>query len=74
MAVKAMYSVAELGRKTGIERRRMARLLEGAGVRITRSGNRRHVALTELSSRMGNLIPSAELARVLRDAEKGSRN
>lgn len=49
---KPLYSIAELADLFRLHRNSVARLLEAAGVTITRAGNRKYVALAEIESKL----------------------
>lgn len=57
-AMKAVFSVPELGRLAGISRWRMVRLLDANGVRVSREGRRRYVLLVDLQRAMPDLWTS----------------
>ncbi len=52
LPLRAAYDVTELARATGIERRRLRRVLEDAGVRFLQCGRVRLVSLSEIERKV----------------------
>ncbi|MGO8998002.1 MAG: hypothetical protein ACLQVI_32170 [Polyangiaceae bacterium] len=52
LPLRAAYTVTELARATGIERRRLQRALEDAGVRFLQAGRVRLVSLSEIERKV----------------------
>lgn len=65
LPVRAAYSIAELTRATRIERRRLLRVLEEAGVTFLWSGSRRLVPLSEIERKVPPLWEGMQAACAL---------
>jgi hypothetical protein len=65
LPVRPLYTVAELGRAFGIERRRLRRILEQAGVSFVMSGDVRLVSLSELERKVPPLWEGIKAAYAL---------
>lgn len=68
--LKAVYTVGELATMAGLERRRMGRLLDKAGVSYITVGRVRMVAISELQKKCGSLWESSKLVGYLAGIER----
>jgi hypothetical protein len=68
--LRAAYSVAELARASNLERRRLARVLEQAGVSFVMAGRNRLVPLAELERKVAPLWDSIKATYALAGEER----
>jgi excisionase family DNA binding protein len=71
LPLRALYSVAELARAGGVERRKMRRLLQQAGVRVLRVGKLWCVSVSELEERVPTLWEGIRSVETLRHVGDG---
>ncbi len=69
LPLRAAYTVAELARASGIERRRLRRILDDAGVTLVRSGRVCLVSLSELERKVPQLWEGIQVAYALGGGE-----
>ncbi len=65
LPLSALYTVAALARASGVERRRLLRVLEAAGVKFLRCGRYSLVALSELERKVPVLWDSIKAVYAL---------
>jgi hypothetical protein len=65
LPLRAAYSIAELSRASHIERRRLVRILEDAGVTFLKSGRSRVVSLSELERKVPPLWEGIKAAQAI---------
>jgi hypothetical protein len=71
LPLRAMYTLGELAKVSTIERRRLRRILEKAGVRALRVGKLWVYSLSDLQARARPLWEGIVAAEVLRQAADG---